>query len=215
MVVTAKEAAGPAETPCATHLLGDVPPRALVAAGATANPVRHGTAPDLTAVAVLADGANGQTVSREIAGYLGDPAAIAPALNWPSTSSPRMRPVYPCSCASCAACRLLREKAHRLPAWMRPAEWPCQLPRGAVHRERRFCQLRLLPCHLGQQPYPSANPRHALADCSRGGNVEGHRNHPSVAQSRWEQTNELQAASCTCIDPHALVVVCDSVCPRR
>ena len=68
MVVTAKEAAGPAETPCATHPHGDVPPRALVAAGATANRVRHGTVPDLAAVAVLAGGANGQTVSREIAG---------------------------------------------------------------------------------------------------------------------------------------------------
>jgi hypothetical protein len=30
---------------------------------------------------------------------------------------------------------------------------------------------------------PSANPRHALADCSHGGNVEGHRNHPSLAQT--------------------------------
>ena len=38
------------------------------AAGATANPVRHGTVPDLAAVAARAGGASGQTVSREIAG---------------------------------------------------------------------------------------------------------------------------------------------------
>jgi hypothetical protein len=68
MVVTAKTVAGAAETPCATHPHGDAPSRARVAAGATANRVRHGTAPDLTAVVVLAGGANGQTASREIAG---------------------------------------------------------------------------------------------------------------------------------------------------
>jgi hypothetical protein len=35
---------------------------ALVAVGATANPVRHGTAPDLAAVADLAGGAHGRIV---------------------------------------------------------------------------------------------------------------------------------------------------------
>ena len=93
MVVTAKEAAGPAETPCATHPRGDVPPRALVAAGATPNPVGHGSVPDSAAVVVLAGAANGQAVSREIAGWSDYPAAIAPALNWSSTSLPRMLPV--------------------------------------------------------------------------------------------------------------------------
>jgi hypothetical protein len=44
-----------------------------------------------------------------------------------------MRPVCPCSSASGAAFRLLREKAHRLPAWMPSGRVACQLPRGAVH----------------------------------------------------------------------------------
>jgi len=78
---------GPVETPYATYPHGDVRPRALVAAGATANPVRHGTVPDLAAAVVaLAGGANGPT--GEIAGWSGDPAVIAPALNWPNTSPP-------------------------------------------------------------------------------------------------------------------------------
>jgi hypothetical protein len=34
------------------------------------------------------------------------------------------------------------------------------LPRGAVHPERRFCQLRLRPCHPGRQPYPP--PTHGM-----------------------------------------------------
>ena len=55
-------------TPCVTHPHGYALPRALVAAGATANRVQLGTAPDLAAVAALLAGdAEGRVVSCGIA----------------------------------------------------------------------------------------------------------------------------------------------------
>ena len=48
--------------PYASYPHVDALPMALVTVGATANPVRHGTAPDLAAVADLAGGAHGRIV---------------------------------------------------------------------------------------------------------------------------------------------------------